>query len=411
MPTDTLTRADIQPLSTAPGAAAPRRKWVLLALSAVTNAVAVAMPGMAMTVLMPEIARDLGLTLVQAGLVWGLSGLPTMLIGVFGGAIGDRFGPQRILIGGCLLAGLLGALRGAAGDLTGLMAAVLLLGLVGPVIIMSNAKLAGTWFARRELGFANGVLAMGMALGFLIGSMISASVVSPWLGGWRPVFILYGVLAAALALPWSMMRTAPATSASGAPRAPARSMLATLASVARLKNIWLLSLAVMGLSGGIQGLLGYLPLYLRDLGWPAVQADSALGAFHLVSLLCVLPIALGSDRLGARKNLLLGMAALIATGIGGLASLQGGAIWGAVILAGFVRDGFMAILNTAVIETRGVDQASSGTAMGFSMMLIGLGALLAPPLGNSLAASAPSAPFLFWSGLSLFGLVCLAFTE
>ncbi len=390
--------------------AQPRLKWVVLSLSALTNAVAVAMPAMAMTVLMPEIARDLNLTLVQAGLVWGLSGLPTMLIGVFGGAIGDRFGPQRILIGGCLLAGLLGALRGAAGDLTTLMAAVLLLGLVGPVVIMSNFKLAGAWFARRELGFANGVLSMGMALGFLVGSMISATVVSPWLGGWRPVFILYGVLAGALALPWSLMRTAPA-SVSGAPPAPARSMLATLRSVARLKNIWLLSLAVMGLSGGIQGLLGYLPLYLRGLGWPAVPADSALGAFHLVSLLCVLPIALGSDRLGARKHLLLGMAVLIATGIGALSFLQGGAIWGAVILAGFVRDGFMAILNTAVFETRGVDQASSGTAMGFSMMFIGLGALLAPPLGNSLAAVAPGAPFLFWSGLSLFGLVCLVFAE
>ncbi|MBL8056252.1 MAG: MFS transporter [Anaerolineales bacterium] len=386
-----------------------RLKWVMLVFSALTNSVAVAIPSMAMTVLLPEISRELKLSLVQAGLVWGLSGLPTMIVGVLGGAIGDRFGPRRVLIVSCLLAGLAGALRGTATDIVSLLAMVLGFGLVTPLIVMNNVKSAAAWFPRRELGLANGALAMGMALGFLVGSLVSASLLSPWLGGWRNVFFGYGALAAALAIPWAFTPAAP-TAAADAAR-PARPMRATLAAIARLRNVWLLGLAVMGISGGIQGLLGYLPTYLRGLGWPAVTADSALGAFHTVSLLSVLPIALSSDRLGARKGMLLGMGTMITAGIGLLTVLQGGAIWAAVLLAGVVRDGFMAILNTAVIETKGVDGSSAGTAMGFNMMFIGLGALLAPPLGNALAAVAPGAPFAFWAGLSVVGLVCIALSD
>ena len=58
---------------------------------------------------------------------------------------------------------------------------------------------------------------------------------------------------------------------------------------------------VWGVGGCIQGLLGYLPLYLRTLGWEALRADGALSAFHTSSMIFVLPIALWSDRLGSRK--------------------------------------------------------------------------------------------------------------
>ncbi len=84
-----------------------------------------------------------------------------------------------------------------------------------------------------------------------------------------------------------------------------------------------------------------------------------------------------------------------------------GAVRAAVVLAGFVRDGFMAIYMTAVVEVEGVGPRYAGTATGFVMVFASLGNLLAPPIGNTLADLGPGVPFWFWAGLALTALVIL----
>ena len=56
-------------------------------------------------------------------------------------------------------------------------------------------KAASEWFSGKQLGLANGLLAMGMGVGFTLGAMISATVLSPILGNWRNVMFAYGILA------------------------------------------------------------------------------------------------------------------------------------------------------------------------------------------------------------------------
>ncbi len=73
-------------------------RWYILVLGALTNTLAVAIPVMCLPVLFSEISRDLHLSLVQVGLVWGIGALPGILTVLVGGAIGDRFGPKRVLI-------------------------------------------------------------------------------------------------------------------------------------------------------------------------------------------------------------------------------------------------------------------------------------------------------------------------
>lgn len=184
-----------------------------------------------------------------------------------------------------------------------------------------------------------------------------------------------------------------------------------LKHVAGLKNIWLLGFTLFGISGAIQGALGYLPLYLRGEGWQPFYADSALSVFHTLSMIFVLPVALWSDRLGSRKRLLMIANLLIAVGFGLLSFASGGLIWAAVGIAGFLRDAFMALFTTIVIETKDVGPRYAGTATGFAMAFGSLGNLFAPALGNSTALSWADAPFVFWAALSLFGMVCLSFVR
>ena len=386
-------------------------RWWVLGLAAITNTMVVAVQGMCLPVLFKEISADLQLNLVQVGMIWGISALPGIFSSLLGGAIGDRFGPKRILVLGCLLAGLAGALRGLAVDFYSLAGGMFLLGLLTPIISMNNFKTCGMWFSRKQFGLASGVLSMGMALGFLSSSMLSATFLSPWLGGWRNVLFLYGGIAVAFCIPWFLIQKPEAEHAIRAGTSGADNLVKNLAVVAKMRNIWLFGMTIFGISGGIQGLLGYLPLYLRGVGWSGPMADSASGAFHTVSLLCVIPIALLSDSLRTRKKILLVANTMISSGAALLSVASGGLVWVAVLLAGMVRDGFMAVFMTAIVETEGVGPALAGTATGMVMVFSGLGNMIAPPLGNSLAAGGANLPFLFWACLSLIGLVGLGLSR
>ncbi len=379
-------------------------RWYILILATLTNALAIAMPSMAMPVLFDEISRDLNLDIVQVGIIWGISSLPGIAATLIGGAIGDRFGAKRVLIAICLLGGAAGASRGLSSSYITLAITVLLFGFVSPMVPMNSVKIIRTWFPPHQLGLANGFLSMGMALGFMLGAALSATYLSPLLGGWRNVLLVYGFLVILLAIPWFLARTSPILALTDG-EIVRKSLIQTLAHVSRNRKLWLMGLAIFGISGSIQSTLGYLPLFLRDVGWPQAQADSALSLFHLVSMICVIPIALYSDRIGSRKKILIPSALAVIIGFGLLSVVSGGAVWLAVILAGFSRDGFMAVFITMILETDGIGPSYAGTAVGFVMIFSGIGNLIAPPLGNSLALTAPGLPFIFWAGMAVVGLI------
>ena len=91
-------------------------RWVMLTLSTLTSLLVIAMPMMSLPVLFKEIAVELNLSLVQIGLIWGISSFTGLFVGLIGGVMGDRFGTRRVLVGACLFIGIFGASRGLAVD-------------------------------------------------------------------------------------------------------------------------------------------------------------------------------------------------------------------------------------------------------------------------------------------------------
>lgn len=384
-------------------------RWYILTIAALTFTFSMAMQTMALPVLFKEIAEGFQLTRVQVGWVWGLGSLAGIVTGLMGGSLGDRYGVRRTLMVACFLAGISGALRGLATGFGTLLLSVFLFGLVTTIIPMNVHKACGVWFPRRQLGLANGVVAAGMALGFVLSARFSATTLSPWLGGWRNVLFAYGVVSMLMSIAWLFSKEAYSNDDLKAQSGSSTTMKATFVRIAKLKQIWLLGFAILGISGCIQGTLGYVSLYLTDIGWDKVMADNVLTSFHITSLIAVIPIALLSDRLGSRKRLLMLATLMFATGVGLLSIADGVLVWVAVIMAGFFRDGFMALFMARVIEVDGVGPQYASTAMGLIMVFLQVGNFLSPPLGNSLTAFGPSLPFLFWMCLALLGLLCLAF--
>ena len=124
-------------------------------------------------------------------------------------------------------------------------------------------------------------------------------------------------------------------------------------------------------------------------------------------MVLAIPIALLSDRLGNRRDVLLASALLIGMGTCLVGLSNGLMISIAVLLAGFSRDGFMAITMTAAIEVEGVGARLAGTATGLMMSVMGFMNLFAPPTGNWLAKFGAGVPFIFWAALVLSGALGL----
>lgn len=363
-----------------------------------------------MPVLFKEISDDLGLSLVQVGITWGMIGLAGLLTAFAYGLVGDRYGTRLTLGFVCLLQGIAGALRGLSGSFTSLAIYMFLFGLFTVPLSFYTHKAAGEWFSGRQLGLANGILAMGMGFGITLGTMISATVLSPLLGGWRNLMFVYGAVAVVIGFLWLQTRRNP-SQGEAVHSTETASFRQALSHITHIRAVWLLALTQMCIYGCRMGFTGYLPLYLRGSGWTGVSADGALAALSAASVVGVIPLSLLSDRIGLRKVILYSAILSIIIGVGLLSVFGGVIVWPLVILVGIVQEGFVAVLITMIMETEGVGAAYAGTALGLNTTMSGLGGFLAPPLGNRLAEINPSFAFIFWSALAAAALFAFYFVK
>jgi MFS family permease len=382
-------------------------RWVMLALCALTPLSVVTLPNMSLPPLFATISHDLGLSLVEIGAIWGMGSFTGIFFALVGGTLGDRFGTRATLFATCFLTGLFGLTRSFAVDFTTLLLTTLLFGIFQSIIPVMLFKVAREWFPSEQLGMASGVISAGFAGGLMLGPLLSTSMILPALGGWRQVLVFYAAIAIGMSLLWLVIH--PVEQQSELSRQPRVSLVESLRYVVRLRNVWILGIGGLGISACFQGFTGYLPTYLKSIGWAGLDADRVLAAFFVTSLTAVIPLSMLSDRLRLRRGFLIFAACILSIGTGLLSVAQGTIIVLVVAATGCVFDSFMAILNASVLEVEGGSQLYAGTLIGFATTIRNLGGAFSPPVGNSLTAIGLNIPFLFWSGMGLFAVVMFAF--
>jgi len=188
----------------------------------------------------------------------------------------------------------------------------------------------------------------------------------------------------------------------------------SISRVFPVKSLWFIGLTLLGYSACIQGVIGYFPTYLRNIGWTAAGADGTLAAFSAISTLGAIPLALLSDRIGLKKAVLFPVLVVTIVGVALLPVVDGAMIFVIMILVGVARDGFMAVCLTMSTETKGIGVVYAATAMGLAQTVLNVGSLVSPPLGNSLADPGNPAsplPFFLWAAFGVLALVAFIFVK
>lgn len=380
-------------------------RWYILFLGMMAYFFIAGLPRMCIPVLFKEISEDIGLSIVEIGAIWGMDPLAGVFIALPGGLIADRFGVKRTMVLVSILAGIFGALRGLSVNFISMAVTMYMFGLMSASMPSIVPKLTALWFSGRELGIVNALSNVIWGLGSMSATMFSATLISPLLGGWRVVMFAYGVPCIILGLLWFFTGREPEIKELPVSRSTdSVSFKDSLIHIMKIREIWIIGLITYTFWGSSMGMVGYLPVYLRDIGWTPVAADSAITVMAGIASIGAIPVVMMSDRLGTKKGVMFVSTVLMAATLLLIPFFQSSLLWVIILLSGFTRTGVAALFNVVVIELKEVGSVFSGTAVGLVSMLGMLGAFASPPMGNYLALYNIGYPFFFWAILASAGL-------
>ena len=135
-----------------------------------------------MSVLVKPISDSLGLSPLDMGTVLGAWQFVYLFAAIPAGVLIDRVGLRSSLVVAGLIITLSSAMRMYADSYAALLLAVCLFGLGGPLISVGAPKLVSRWFAGAERGLAMGIFMSSTAVGALLATVGTNSVVMPLVG-------------------------------------------------------------------------------------------------------------------------------------------------------------------------------------------------------------------------------------
>jgi cyanate permease len=345
--------------------------------------------------LMDELSMDFG----QVGLIISLVPLSLVLLCIPGGLLADRFGVRRTVFLGGVFLGLFGLLRGFAIDFTTLALTTFLCGVGYSIAYPNLPKITGVWFPPSEYAIASGAIFTGMEVGMALPFIIIPSVLLPWTGSWRSVFIFIGLLSLILNFIWIFLaREKPKEVVKNLESAPFKE---SLFIVLKNRQMWILMLTTFFLLAPQVGLLGFLQSMLTLKGLEPTTAGiiTSLISWFMIPGSFIIPII--SDKIGLKKPFIWALSLMAGLTLYIVGTTTDIALWASVIVYGFLIGGMAPIVLAMPVEI--VGPRYSATAGGFMLTGGYLGAMVAPWLAGHLKAVTNS----FYPAL----ILCVALTE
>ncbi|MBA7605364.1 putative sulfoacetate transporter SauU [subsurface metagenome] len=377
----------------------PAYRWPMLVLLLV---VSLFVSGMGMGVMPPlfdEIKEELGLTHTQIGVIWGAAALGGLLTTLIGGTLGDRLGVKRVVGAGIVFSAIACALRAILPGFWGLSAAMLLFGMAVGFIFPNISKTVGMWFGPRELGRALGLIMVGGALGTAIALIVGAPL-SSLLGGWKPVMWLTAAISVGILMLWiALARERPVAQVKADPTARGLSAREGLRRVLGVRDLWLICLMQLCVTGAVTAFLGLFPETLEDRGVGSGGFYAAIGAFTAMVFSVIGPYF--SDRVGRRKPFIWPFLLIDVVVVTFLGVFTGAPLVIVIILSAVGIGTALPMFGALVIENERIGPLLAGSAIGLLGTVARIGSIVVPiTMGAIIDATGE-----YWVGFLLLAML------
>jgi len=162
------------------------------------------------------IRRDLQLSNTELGFAFSAFAYPYAIVQLFGGWLGDKFGPRRILAGFGLIVAFASLLTGFAGGIVSLVICRILLGIGESATLATATSAMARWLPTGRRGLGQGITHACARLGSALTPPIVVLLMTCW--NWRIAFIIAGAISLLWIMAWYWyFRDDPATHPSMTP--------------------------------------------------------------------------------------------------------------------------------------------------------------------------------------------------
>src|SRR6185295_1254264 len=238
----------------------------------------------------PLIARDMGLTLADIGVLFGLYLAPGMALAYPGGSIGRRFGDRPVVLTGLALMVAGGAIMAFVPSWAGQIVGRLVAGIGGVLLNVLMSKMVTDWFAGREIATAMAVFVNSWPVGIAAALVVLPPIAE--MQGLKAAYFFSALLVLLGLVLLAQRYTAPPRTceleAAAEALVPER---AALKAAIVAGSIWGLY------NAGLAMVFAFSPSLLVEHGWPITSAGSAVS---LMLWLAIVSVPLGgflADRL------------------------------------------------------------------------------------------------------------------
>lgn len=219
----------------------------------------------------PLVQRELGLSNVELGVLFSAFFWSYAPAQPFAGWLAQRFDVRYVLGCGLALWALATVLTGLVSGFIALLCLRVLLGIGESVAYPCNAKFMSQRIALDGRSRANALVAVGQSLGPTGGTLAGGLIMAHF--GWRPAFLVFGILSLVWLLPWRAVTRGGVTLGSGAGAEPV-----DYAILLRERSLWGTSLGHFCGNYAYYFMLTWLPLVLVRAQGLRVDQMAVLGA-------------------------------------------------------------------------------------------------------------------------------------
>lgn len=363
----------------------------------------------AISIAAPLIKDEMGLSATGYGLVVSAFFWTYVPVLVLAGWLADRVSVWWLMAGGVAIWALATLLMGFAGGLVTLIVLRLMMGIGEGVAFPCASKLMARAPEERR-GSVNIALSGGLAVGPLVGTLLGGVILESY--GWRPMFVVFGVMTLIWLVPWLQRR--------GEVDAPLpQSSVAAIGyeELLRTPSLWALTFFHFSGTYSLYFVLAWLPLYLVKVRGYDIGDMALLTAFFYLGQAAGAAfsgrvgdriIASGRSPSSVRRGLGLFASAVSATGIIAIAQTTSTAALMAWLVPTSIAFGTITGILFVVGQTL-AGPAAAGRWVGVQAGIGNLAGVVGPVVTGMIVDAAGYGPaFVLTAGVVVAGAIAFA---